>query len=191
MNAFRSVILAFLLRFAAASAGFLFYYEFLPYSAPQGGVCAYRIMPLFSPDSQDSFVQAVGSAEKTLDVMLYQFSNPAMQEELAKAVERGVVVRVILEPRVDSNYATAETLSQNGIQVKWASREYTNTHSKTAVVDGRKIIVGSTNWSKQAMRSNRESTVLIDSEELAKEFLAVFEEDWVKAKEYAEGSSNG
>ncbi len=148
-------------------------------------------MPLFSPDSQDSFVQAVGSAEKTLDVMLYQFSNPAMQEELAKAVERGVVVRVILEPRVDSNYATAETLSQNGIQVKWASREYTNTHSKTAVVDGRKIIVGSTNWSKQAMRSNRESTVLIDSEELAKEFLAVFEEDWVKAKEYAEGSSNG
>ena len=114
-----------------------------------------------------------------------------MQEELAKAVERGVVVRVILEPRVDSNYATAETLSQNGIQVKWASREYTNTHSKTAVVDGRKIIVGSTNWSKQAMRSNRESTVLIDSEELAKEFLAVFEEDWVKAKEYAEGSSNG
>ncbi|MFH1056780.1 MAG: phospholipase D-like domain-containing protein [Candidatus Micrarchaeota archaeon] len=156
----------------------------------ENGVCALGVTTVFSPDSQEQFVSIISSAEKTLDVMLYQFSNPEMKDALAFAVRRGVAVRIILEPRVDSNYATAEFLSQNGVSVRWASKEYTNTHSKTAVIDGRKVIVGSTNWSKQAMRSNRESTVLIEGEAIAKEFSRVFEEDWIKAKEYVSGVEN-
>jgi phosphatidylserine/phosphatidylglycerophosphate/cardiolipin synthase-like enzyme len=188
LNQLRAIIFAFFLGFAASAAGFLLYYEFLPTASAldlSGGTCAFNVMPIFSPASQELFVQTIGSAEKTLEVMLYQFSNPAMQDALANAVKKGVVVRVILEPRVDSNYATAEILSQNGVKVRWASKEYTNTHAKTAVIDGKKVIVGSTNWSKQAMRSNRESSVLIESEGLAREFLGVFEEDWAKASDYA------
>lgn len=146
--------------------------------------CALEAKAIFSPSSQDEFVGIVGSATTTLDVMLYQFSNPAMQDALANAVKRGVRVRVILEPRVDSNYATAEVLAQAGVSVRFASKEYTNTHSKTAVIDGRKVLAGSTNWSRQAMRSNRESALLVESASLASEFQRVFNGDWAKAKEF-------
>ncbi len=146
--------------------------------------CAAGITPLFSPGSQEEITQYLGSAETSIDVMLYQFSNPALQEALAEARARGVRVRVLLEPRVDSNYAMASLLAEQGIWVKWASKEYTNTHAKTAVIDGRKVLVGSTNWSVQAMRSNREASVLVDSVEVAVEFEKVFEEDWSKGKEF-------
>ena len=107
-----------------------------------------------------------------------------MKDALVRAVKRGVHVRVILEPRVDSNYPTARFLAENGVTVKWATKDYTNTHSKTAVIDSKKVLVGSTNWSRQAMASNRESTVLVESESVASEFEEVFEEDWGKASGY-------
>lgn len=152
--------------------------------------CVLGVQAVFSPDSEQKFVGIVSGAQDKLDIMLYQFSNPALKDALASAVKRGVRVRVLLEPRIDSNYATAEFLAASGIQVRWASKEYTNTHSKTAVIDGRRVLVGSTNWSGQAMRSNRESSVLIESESLAGEFERVFEEDWAKGKEFVQGAFN-
>ncbi len=41
-------------------------------------------------------------------------------------------------------------------------------HDKLIIVDGRFCVVGSTNWSVAALKSNYESTVLIDSPDLAK-----------------------
>ncbi|HLD62346.1 MAG TPA: phospholipase D family protein [Candidatus Norongarragalinales archaeon] len=146
--------------------------------------CAAGIRTIFSPGAQADFLREISSSTQTLDVMLYQFSNPDLMQALASAAARGTRVRIILEPRVDSNYATAEFLAARGVQVRFASKEYTNTHSKTAVIDARKVLVGSTNWSRQAMRSNRESTVVVESAALAQEFLVVFEEDWAKAKDF-------
>ncbi len=179
--------LAFVLGFVAAVTALFAGQEFqkdLNFLQGESRHCALSVDTVFSPASQNEFVGIIGSAKETLDIMLYQFSNPAMMQALANAVSRGVRVRIILEPRVDANYPTAEFLSQKGIQVRFASKEYTNTHAKTAIIDGKKVLVGSTNWSRQAMRSNRESSVVIQSEALAQEFERVFEEDWAKAKDF-------
>lgn len=146
--------------------------------------CAESVSTLFSPGAQEEFAGHLSSAQSTVDVMLYQFSNPLLEETLAKARARGVRIRVLLEPRVDSNYAMARLLAEDGIEVRWASKEYTNTHAKTAVIDGKNVVVGSTNWSVQAMRSNREAGVVVDSVGLAGEFERVFEEDWGKGKQF-------
>ncbi|PIY91876.1 hypothetical protein COY71_00830 [Candidatus Micrarchaeota archaeon CG_4_10_14_0_8_um_filter_60_7] len=87
-------------------------------------------------------------------------------------------MRVILEPRVDDNYETASYLAKSGVQVEWATTGFTNTHSKYAVVDGATVAVGSANWSRHAMESNREAGVIIRDGRIASEFEAVFEEDW-------------
>ncbi len=175
----------FTLGFAAALAIFLFSHPLgAATSAQSEEYCATGVRAVFSPGAQADFLQEISSAQQTLDVMLYQFSNPDLMQALAYATARGVRVRIILEPRVNSNYATAEFLATRGVQVRFASTEYTNTHAKTAVIDGRKVIVGSTNWSRQAMRSNRESSVVVESQALAQEFLAVFGQDWAKAKDF-------
>lgn len=167
--------------FAATLVGtFQFDSRQSPFSTPHE-INSSSIESVFSPGASIPIIREIGSANSTLDVMLYQFSLDDYEQALARAVARGVVVRIIFEPRVDSNYKTAEYLTANGVSVRWASREYTNTHSKTMVVDGRRVLVGSINWSRNAAKTNRESGVIIDDARIAKEFLAVFEVDWAKA----------
>ncbi|MFH0922435.1 MAG: phospholipase D-like domain-containing protein [Candidatus Micrarchaeota archaeon] len=147
------------------------------------------VQALISPPVADEMVAAIDSAQYTIDIMLYQFSYSGLKTALANAEERGVRVRIILEPRVDSNFPTAEFLDSKGVEVKWASKKFANTHAKVAIVDGKRIIVGSINWSQHAMFQNREIGVLIESEELANQLLQVFEADWDIASEYASGES--
>ena len=136
---------------------------------------------LVSPGTADEIVSFLDSAQQTMDVEMYVFTASELKDALSQAVQRGVRVRLILEPRVDSNLATAEFLASKGVEVRWATTDYANTHSKLAVVDGKKVLVGSINWSRHALYENRETAVILENERLAREFLAAFEEDWTQA----------
>ena len=141
------------------------------------------VQSLFSPGVLPAILNEISSASNSLEIQLYQFSYPELKNALAEAALRGVRVRIILEPRVDSNLDTALFLKQNNVSVRWATRGYTNTHSKTMVADGKRVLVGSINWSRNAMKTNREAAVVIENQELAREFQKIFEEDWGKASE--------
>lgn len=175
------VLLGFFTGIFVATLIGTFQFEVSQKPLPALGINSSSIHAIFSPGASLPILREIASANSSLDVMLYQFSLDDYEHALAAAVARGVAVRIILEPRVDSNFKTAEFLSSNGVSVRWASREYTNTHSKTMVVDGRRVLVGSVNWSRNAAKSNRESAVVIDDGRVAGEFLRVFEEDWAKA----------
>ncbi len=148
-------------------------------------VGAAQVLPVFSPDgSEPVLLEAIASAHASIDVMLYQFSYAPLQDALAGAAARGVTVRLLLDPKIDSNLYTAESLANRGVSVRWASRSYSSTHAKTMVVDGFRVFVGSTNWSRHAMKLNREAAVLIDNAEIASQFLKVFETDWQMGTEW-------
>lgn len=141
------------------------------------------VEPVMSPGADDEVIELLQSANESIDVEMYVFSYGVLAEELEDAVARGVRVRVILESRLDSgsNEQMADELTLNGIEVKWASQEYKLTHSKLVVVDGKRVLVGSPNWTYSAMRANREMAVIIDDEAIAREFENAFETDWSKA----------
>ncbi|MFA6049140.1 MAG: phospholipase D family protein [Candidatus Micrarchaeia archaeon] len=136
------------------------------------------VRPVFSPGADAAIVAEINSAQKGVDVEIYQFSFAGTKEALVNAVARDVPVRLILEPRVDSNYDTADFLSKRGVQVRWANTNYANTHSKFAVFDSEKVLVGSINWSRHAMELNREAAVVVGDAKVAQEFEQVFEADW-------------
>ncbi|MEM0475613.1 MAG: phospholipase D-like domain-containing protein [Candidatus Norongarragalinales archaeon] len=121
------------------------------------------------------------SARRSIDAELYQFSNSALKAALVRAAQRGVVVRVIFEPKVDGNLETAEFLAGKGIQVKWAWQGFANTHAKSVVVDDWCVLVGSINWSQRGVEANREAAVVVCGGSTASEFERVFESDWSKA----------
>jgi phosphatidylserine/phosphatidylglycerophosphate/cardiolipin synthase-like enzyme len=139
------------------------------------------IESVFSPGSEPRLVSFVNSAQRSIDVELYQFSNSALKAALVKAVQRGVVVRLILEPKVDTNLETAEFLAQRGVAVRWASQKFANTHAKSAVVDSDCVLVGSINWSQRGVDDNREAAVIACGGLSAQEFERVFEGDWNQA----------
>jgi len=73
------------------------------------------------------------------------------------------------------NEDVAKILSAGGVKVYMDDKKVT-THSKLLVVDSRFTVVGSTNWSYQALNQNNETNALIDSEQVAKEYIKYFED---------------
>ena len=170
----RNLVLAVVFAALAFAAGWAY---------PHGGSgveCANSVEAVFSPGLEGTLVSLLGSANESIDLELYQFSHQPLKDALAEAKGRGVRVRVILEPRLsgDDNVQSAAFLSSHGVDVRWASLAFANTHSKFVVVDGKVVEAGSPNWSYSAMFRNREAAVVVESGTVAEEFESVFEEDW-------------
>jgi len=100
-------------------------------------------------------------------------------KDLINARKRGVRVEVVLEVRDErdrttkNNRYTGKILSEGGVEVIYDPLLKT-THAKCMVVDGRLILLGSTNWTYDALSNNNEVSVLIRSKELAKELIDYF-----------------
>lgn len=142
-----------------------------------------------------ALLSRIHTAKKDVLVSMYIFkttgerTNPAdrIREALIKAARRGVNVKVLLEREdaVDSsinseNKATAAKLAKGGVKVYFDSPPR-RTHVKTVVIDGRYTFIGSHNLTASALRHNRELSLLIDSEEVAKRIAKYIEEVIVTA----------
>lgn len=134
----------------------------------------------------------INSAKSSIFVAMYLISvNPDQPDSqpnqlvnaLAKAKERGVDVKVILDQTIDfqeetrddvlyanKNQQAFELLKKSKIPVFFDEGE-TYTHAKAIVIDGETVILGSTNWSKSALTRNNEANALIRSKEFASNLL--------------------
>ncbi len=100
-------------------------------------------------------------------------------KELIEAKRRSVKVEVILDVRegedrtTKRNRHTGKILSQGGVSVIYDPLSKT-THAKMMIIDGKLVLVGSTNWTYYALTDNHEASVLIRSKEVAKEMVDYF-----------------
>jgi phosphatidylserine/phosphatidylglycerophosphate/cardiolipin synthase-like enzyme len=143
------------------------------------------IMPIFSPDNGNEIINILNNAEKSIDIEMYVFSSEELLETLKRAHERGVKIRIILEKRVvsDENKKMFNALQSSGIEVRWASKVFTLTHAKFIIVDGKKVVVGSHNFSDRALNFNREASVLLERTNVVEYFKNIFENDWALSEE--------
>ncbi|MBI4361233.1 hypothetical protein HY572_05680 [Candidatus Micrarchaeota archaeon] len=171
----------FLVLAAAAFAAGFFVHGFLSPVAVDSAL----VQPVFSPEaSEPVLLGLIASARHSVNVQLYQFSYAPLLDALIDASNRGAMVRVVLDPQIESNLFTAEKLALSGVAVRWASRDFASTHAKFMVVDGVQVFVGSTNWSRHAMKLNREAAVLIQDSAVAQRFLDVFESDFAAGSDW-------
>ena len=161
-------------------AGLFAYIAFTP-TAPCAG-CNAKISFIFSPNAQPGVISFINSAQKTIDIEMYEFSSDAVMQALSDAHARGVTIRVILEPRLDDprQKKVFSELNALGIETRWATMEYKLTHAKFVIVDGKKALLGSINFSMSALNNNREADVTVEGDKVS-EIISVFEEDWAKA----------
>ena len=155
----------------------LAYIALLPPAACAG--CNAKVALVMSPGAQGDVVSFIRSAQKSIDIEMYVFTSDDVARELGEAVKRGVRVRVILEPRVEDSRKQKmfDTLVALGCDMRWASFSYKLTHSKFIIVDGKRALVGSINFSQSALNSNREAAVELDGEKVL-ELASAFEADW-------------
>lgn len=156
-----------------------------------------RVTVYSTPDSTYSVLtQAISGAQRSLDLVIYDFSLVQLAEQLAEAVRRGVKVRLLIEAGTvaglyDQERWAAEQVATAGGEVRWILNDpkagfpgrYIYDHSKWGVIDGQASIVQSENWVRHGIAvdpsfGNRGWGALIDDAAFADYLTRVFEADW-------------
>ncbi|MFN3909805.1 MAG: phospholipase D-like domain-containing protein [Candidatus Anstonellaceae archaeon] len=145
--------------------------------------CLNSAQTIFSPNSKAKIIDLIKEAKNSIDLEMYILSDQDILNELEESSLRGVKIRIILEDRVDLEKLDriANFLDQKNIELRWASLDYKLSHSKFMIIDKKKVLIGSINFSKSALTSNREAALVLEGE-LVKDFLNAFEIDWQKAR---------
>ncbi len=135
--------------------------------------------PFFCPEDHCSSVVVhwISRANSSIDLAIYSFTLDTIGEALVNAHERGVTVRVIFEKTQINQWSEYSKLKSAGIQVM-IDRNDKYMHNKFMVIDGKVVLTGSYNYSKQADTQNDENLIVIISEDVAKAYESEFNEMW-------------
>ena len=126
-----------------------------------------------------ALVECLNNAQKSLDIEMYTLTDAEVIAALERAEERGVEVRVILDPNQKGNYRHVEHLTGQGAEVKWFPVERPALmHRKLAIVDGKQILAGSVNWTANGLMKNEEVFFVIDDAAVARQLAETFDTDW-------------
>lgn len=135
------------------------------------------------------------SARKQIDIIAFSFglatargqiTGKGAPYEIAKNIKELKAKRPKLKIRLfieglretaERNRVTADYLADSGVEVCYGS-----THAKGFCVDGRYLLLGSTNLTNQSLVKNNEANLLLDDKKAAKEFTRYFDHLWEGGK---------
>ncbi len=151
-----------------------------------------KVSPILSPDnSYDTLKSFINGAETRVYSEQMDMSNSYLGISkdspvswMVDAASRGVDSRFILDLTFDTGSKSAEIgLINTTTDLKAAGIEggegFSLTHNKGIIVDNA-VWVGSINWTDTSFFRNRESAVIIRSDEVSEYFASYFLNDWIK-----------
>jgi phosphatidylserine/phosphatidylglycerophosphate/cardiolipin synthase-like enzyme len=141
------------------------------------------------PSAQDTWVQMIDSAQKTLEFGEFYASNQAGEalEPVLQAVERagarGVQIRWVFEKGMLSNdpvvYQRIQAIKNSQMRAYDISKLTGGIiHAKYFVVDGKELFIGSQNFDWRALDQIHETGVHVKDAALSAQLQSVFEIDW-------------
>lgn len=149
-------------------------------AAPLAGGCE-TTQVWFSPseDPEAVIVSEIAAAETSVHVAIYTFTSEPIRDALATAADRGVDVKVYADPQPGVNDAALAFLEREGVPVRVSANAAGGImHHKFVVIDGRRVLTGSYNFTLSANTINDENLVSIASPHVAGRFEEQFEELW-------------
>lgn len=136
-------------------------------------------------DGIEPFQEAIRSARATLDIKMFQFTEPRLWQEVADAHHRGIKVRVMLNPSrftgEHDNDEAFDFFKKEGVPVQETNPKYPITHEKSMVVDGKKAFIMSLNWAPKYFGDTRDYALVTTVTSEVKEVADCFHADWKQA----------
>jgi phosphatidylserine/phosphatidylglycerophosphate/cardiolipin synthase-like enzyme len=149
---------------------------------PRAGLIGVVVEPstLGSGAGMNSIYKFVLSANKSVDMTMYEFIDPTMVKDLGRDVRRGVDVRVILDTNRERsrNAPTYNALKNQGVHVVWADTRFDATHQKTITVDGKESLIMSLNLDDLYYTTTRDFGVFDTYPKDVSAIVAVFNADY-------------
>ncbi|XP_036804219.1 mitochondrial cardiolipin hydrolase-like [Oncorhynchus mykiss] len=118
------------------------------------------------------------SASSSLDLCVFAFTNLDLSRAILALHTRGIPIRILTD--MDYTLITGSQIGairRAGICVRCDSGAV-HMHHKFAVVDGRRLITGSLNWTLTAIQSNKENILVTEEPDLVLPFITEFQRLW-------------
>nr|WP_319446574.1 MULTISPECIES: phospholipase D-like domain-containing protein [unclassified Mycobacterium] len=133
-------------------------------------------------DGLEPVLQFIGSAQNSLLVKQFTFTDESLIQAVIDRRKAGVDVRVMLNPARSggdrANDETHERFSNAGIDVQWTNPKFYVTHEKSIVVDERTALVATFNMCLKYFTLTRDYGVIIDDPVHVAQIVEVFNADW-------------
>jgi cardiolipin synthase A/B len=150
-------------------------------ATPHARASSTGLRVLIEPQAGMSAIdRLLGSATRTVDLVMYELEDPHIEAILAADAHRGDLVRVILNEHYTEadNAAAYSFLRSHGVLVRWASARFDLTHEKCAVIDGSAALVMTLNFTPQYYATTRDVAV-VDTQPADVEAISrTFDADW-------------
>ncbi len=151
-----------------------------------------RSLVVLPDDSAKPILDAINHATKSLRVKMFVFTDPSLMAAVVEAHRRGVVVRIMLNPRrrsgVSENDQSRTMLLAAGIDVLDSNPAFDLTHEKSMVVDDKTAFVKSLNWESENLTETRDYAIITSDPHEVAEVIDCFEADWSR-QDFASGKS--
>lgn len=133
-------------------------------------------------DGVESVVALIDRAREQLLLKQFKIQSDAIEQALLRAQQRGVTVRVMLNPHTSGgdrwNDEAHARLNGWGIEAIWTSEAFPVTHEKSLVVDGELALIATFNLADKYFTETRDYGVVTYSAPVVAEVIAGFEADW-------------
>jgi cardiolipin synthase A/B len=182
--------------------GWLVWFD-TPMVLPPSPVSEATISVAIGPDALFAPIAALFSgAVHTIDLSLYTFEHPEMALLLADAARRGVTVRLLLEGAPAGGISALQRwclaqMAEAGVTILYmAVREdapkgyrprYRYTHAKYGIIDGTQTLIGTENFTRDAMppsteagrpHGRRGAYLFTDAPPAVEKLRRLFDADW-------------
>jgi len=141
-----------------------------------------RSVIVLPDDTARPILEAITSAEKSIRVKMFVFSDPMLLQAVIAAHKRGVKVRIMLNPARRSgekeNNETREQLISAGVEVIDSNPAFDVTHEKSMVIDDATAYVKSLNWETKNLTETRDYAVVTTHKHEVDEIIECFDADW-------------
>jgi phosphatidylserine/phosphatidylglycerophosphate/cardiolipin synthase-like enzyme len=159
----------------------------MPPDAPQAGETACDpFVPRAQPPEvlvgpigfEEPLLDLIRGAQSTVDVLIYEFDRSSFINALIQAKQRGVRVRVLIDPDLQDNVATKNALVSGGVEVRDGPGSFDYYHSKVIIVDGRLAVIMSANLVWAHFEITRNYAVIDRELEDLVDLQRIFDADW-------------
>jgi phosphatidylserine/phosphatidylglycerophosphate/cardiolipin synthase-like enzyme len=142
-----------------------------------------RVETYFAPkgDVADHIVDQLRQARESIHFLAFSFTSDALGDAVIERANAGVAVAGVFETTgSETRFSEYGRMKRAGLDVLQDGNPYVM-HHKVFIIDGRKVIFGSFNFSENADSSNDENVLIVDDPALA----AAFEAEFKRVREQA------
>ncbi len=133
----------------------------------------------WSPDnSREKMLQFIQTAQSEINIYAQDITDYQLIGALAKMARKGISVKILVSvsPEQFQKNRKYIFLTQSGVMIHNSRHYYI--HAKVLMVDHKKAVLGSINFTKSSLDDNRELSVMTEDRSVMNQLSKTFDNDW-------------